>query len=123
MRNKENEIINWDRCIELANNDASLALELLTIFSSQIETEKIAIVAASKQHNVLELRKLMHGLLGSTSYCDVPYLRKTVINLHEQLHAPYDEPVIKKHIDALFKEIDAFKDAFKKLSDRKSGVL
>lgn len=107
------DAIDWQQCLTLANNNAEIANDLMTLFIADlpvvIKTMK-KLLANEDYHG---LKDQAHRLHGATCYCGVPRLKTAVQNLEKHLKndeskkLPFNNIKIKVLFDKLLDEISS----------------
>jgi two-component system sensor histidine kinase BarA len=108
---QHHEAIDWQQCLALANNNAEIANDLMTLFIADLPT----VIKTMKELLALEdyhgLKDQAHRLHGATCYCGVPRLKTAVQNLEKHLKndeskkLPFNNIKIKVLFDKLLDEI------------------
>lgn len=70
-----------DEAIKLAGGNESLAKELFQMLIAELPLYKEKIQSANKDNNIKELKHYIHKVNGATSYCGVPKLRQSAVEL------------------------------------------
>jgi two-component system, NarL family, sensor histidine kinase BarA len=110
---QHHDAIDWQQCLTLANNNAEIANDLMTLFIADlpvvIKTMK-QLLANEDYHG---LKDQAHRLHGATCYCGVPRLKIAVQNLEKHLKndeskkLPFNNIKIKVLFDKLLDEISS----------------
>lgn len=85
MQQQSTQSIDWALCLELSNQNAELAREILTLFSQELPTYREAMQTAYQNENSQQLYELTHKLHGACCYCGVPQLKNIVAELESTL--------------------------------------
>lgn len=99
--NKEPTPVDLQLCLNLSNNKADLACDMLTMLITSLAEEVKLIEDAYKQQDFDTLSAAVHRIHGGTSYCGVPNLQKTSAKLdslllrneYDAIHHPLRELV------------------------------
>ncbi len=99
------DIIDWQACLELSNNNKDLAIELLTMLVNDLPDYEEKIRAAYAQHDIALIKHHLHKLHGACCYCGVPALRTLVKSAQEDIQM---ENLIPSYeiIRILYQQID-----------------
>ncbi|MBX9704712.1 MAG: Hpt domain-containing protein [Gammaproteobacteria bacterium] len=81
--NVENELIDWERSIVLADNDPDLATDILKLTSNSLPTDLQEIETAFRNEDEREMRRLLHKLEGGISYASLPRLEAITLKVHK----------------------------------------
>ncbi len=73
--------VDWKLCLELANNRAELAKELIDMFAQDIPNAREAITKAFEQEDMEMLNHQAHRFHGACCYCGVPTLKQIAHDL------------------------------------------
>ena len=79
------EIIDWNRCLELANHKPELAQEILSLAMTQFPKDIDLIRKAYFEKDFSELLKLVHKLHGALCYTGLPRLKNVTSHLEKLL--------------------------------------
>lgn len=71
-----NKAIEWNLCLELANNKADFAEEMLGMLAEDLPPSRDKIMHAFQQGDWTELQQQVHRIHGACCYCGVPKLKK-----------------------------------------------
>lgn len=76
-------LIDWEKSIELADNDSDLATDILKLTSRSLPNDIQEIDAAFENNDEREIRRLLHKLEGGISYVKLPRLEHFTLALHK----------------------------------------
>ncbi len=106
--------INWQQCIELANQNSEMAKDLLDMFVSDLPEVSSTIHSLYSDKDFKGLQAQVHRLHGATCYCGVPHLRQAAKQLESALktnkHNTNNE--LEDLVDILLDEIKAIQTAY-----------
>lgn len=94
--------IDWQRCLELTNNNQELAKELLTLFANDLPNAHKLIMNAFKKKDYELLKNEIHKLHGACCYCGVPQLKSIVSDIESVLKTLKN----LDHLDSKMKTLD-----------------
>ncbi|MBI5447627.1 MAG: Hpt domain-containing protein [Gammaproteobacteria bacterium] len=77
--------IDWAASLRLANGDAALAKELLSLFIKHLPEAQRDIQLACQKQNYSALAGHVHKLYGACCYCAVPLLSAVLVKLQSAL--------------------------------------
>jgi two-component system sensor histidine kinase BarA len=104
---QHHDAIDWQQCLILANNNAEIANDLLTLFIADLPSVLKNMKKSLATEDYHKLKDQAHRLHGATCYCGVPRLKLAVQNLEK--HLKNDEskklPFNNIKIKALFKKL------------------
>lgn len=78
-------VIDWNYCLEMANNQQEVAQELLTLIIQQLPADLETLQQAFQQQHYAELQRYAHKLHGALCYTGLPRLRQTVARIENFL--------------------------------------
>jgi len=82
---QNNDIIDWDRSLKLAGNQASLAADMLLSLIKELPSAQKAINQAHSNKQFEILREEVHRLHGVCCYCGVPMLKDAASALEKSI--------------------------------------
>lgn len=112
------DAIDWQLCLTLANNNAEIANDLLTLFIADLPSVIQNMTKSFNSEDFHALKDQAHRLHGATCYCGVPRLKIAVQNLEvhlkndESKKLPFNNIKIKVLFDKLLEEINSVQDAY-----------
>lgn len=112
------DAIDWQLCLTLANNNAEIANDLLTLFIADLPSVIQNMTKSFTTEDFHTLKDQAHRLHGATCYCGVPRLKTAVQNLEvhlkndESKKLPFNNIKIKVLFDKLLEEINSVQDAY-----------
>ena len=115
---QHNDAIDWQQCLILANNNAEIANDLLTLFIADLPSVLMNMNKSVSDEDYSKLKDQAHRLHGATCYCGVPRLKLAVQNLEKHLKTeeskkiPFNTIKIKVLFDKLLEEIDNVKTVY-----------
>ncbi len=110
--------IDWQLCLTLANNNAEIANDLLTLFIADLPSVIQNMTKSFKSEDFHTLKDQAHRLHGATCYCGVPRLKTAVQNLEAHLKndeskkLPFNNIKIKVLFDKLLEEINSVQSTY-----------
>ena len=110
--------IDWQQCLTLANNNAEIANDLLTLFIADLPSVIKNMSKSFTTQDFHTLKDQAHRLHGATCYCGVPRLKTAVQNLEKHLKndeskkLPFNNIKIKVLFDKLLEEIANVQKAY-----------
>ena len=97
--------IDWQDCIDKANQKRELAEELLDILAKELPMLHAQIQSAYQKNNIQDLGYYIHKLHGSCCYCGIPKLQQIVSSIDTHLHSlPKDG--LDRYMKSLNIEVD-----------------
>jgi two-component system sensor histidine kinase BarA len=112
------DAIDWQQCLTLANNNAEIANDLITLFIADLPSVTKNMTKSFNAQDFHTLKDQAHRLHGATCYCGVPRLKTAVQNLEKHLKndeskkLPFNNIKIKVLFDKLLEEIKAVETAY-----------
>lgn len=112
------DAIDWQLCLTLANNNAEIANDLLTLFIADLPSVIQNMTKSFNSEDFHTLKDQAHRLHGATCYCGVPRLKIAVQNLEvhlkndESKKLPFNNIKIKVLFDKLLEEINNVQSAY-----------
>ena len=98
-------VINWQECLQMADNREGVAREILAAFVAELPETAQAIREASQKPRSASLLSVVHRLHGGCCYTGVPNLKASAHALETALHQAQSEPV--PLVSRLLDDIDA----------------
>ncbi len=80
-----NNIVDWETCLQLNNNKANTAKEMLDLLAQELPGIQINITLYHQQQNWQALEQVVHKLHGSCCYCAIPRLKEKLEKLEALL--------------------------------------
>jgi CheY-like chemotaxis protein len=102
-------VVDWNLCLQLANNKQALAQELLAILNETLPDDQLTIKNALEINDAELLQKAVHRLKGAVKYCGVPGLHNAVAEVELVLQTP-DQRKTRSALALLNREIDRYLD-------------
>lgn len=90
---ESSQAIDWSLCIELANDNAKIAKELLAMLIDDLPNARKEIMDAYHKKDFHELLAKVHRLHGATCYCGVPNLTTILSDVESQLRIDRTEQI------------------------------
>ena len=115
---QRHDAIDWQQCLTLANNNAEIANDLLTLFIADLPSVIKNMSKSFTTQDFHTLKDQAHRLHGATCYCGVPRLKTAVQNLEKHLKndeskkLPFNNIKIKVLFDKLLEEIGSVEKAY-----------
>lgn len=110
--------INWQMCVELANQNTEMASDLLKMFVADLPEISKAIQENFSLQNFTRLQSQVHKLHGASCYCGVPHLKNAAKQLETALKQINTKSISNNEIEdlvgILLDEINAVEIAYKK---------
>lgn len=125
---ERHEVIDWQQCLKLANNNAEIANDLLTLFIADLPSVCTNMTQSFENEDFQALKDQAHRLHGATCYCGVPRLKKAVYNLEvhlkndESKKLPFNNIKIKVLFDKLLEEIKSVESTYSENNFRNGSV-
>lgn len=106
------QTINWELCLQLANDNQDLAQELLTMFVDELPSTSELLHKHFDSENFENLQSIAHKLHGGACYTGVPLLKEAAKTLEHALsnQKPFDD--IAHHFEELIENIQLVIDAY-----------
>lgn len=109
--------INWQMCVDLANQNTDMAKDLLNMFVADLSDVTASIQAHFNSQDFTKLRAQVHKLHGASCYCGVPHLKNAAKQLESALKTIDNNSISNKEIeelvDILLDEIRAVEISYK----------
>ncbi len=108
---KNQDAIDWQQCLILANNNSEIANDLMTLFIADLPSVLKNMKKSLADEDYQKLKDQAHRLHGATCYCGVPRLKLAVQNLEKHLKTnenkkiPFNNIKIKALFNTLLDEI------------------
>lgn len=111
------QVIDWQSCIALANNNTDLAKDLLEMMVAELPTNTQDLQTCLATDNYEQMEHLVHRLHGAACYCSVPYLKTAARDLETYLknNPTPDKTIIKPLFDHLIGAIQDVQHAYQTL--------
>lgn len=125
---QRHDAIDWQQCLTLANNNAEIANDLLTLFIADLPSVIANMTKSFTSEDFHTLKDQAHRLHGATCYCGVPRLKTAVQNLEKHLKndeskkLPFNNIKIKVLFDKLLEEISSVEKTYADNNFRNSQV-
>jgi len=105
MSKKPNSI-DWQACIQLANNNEAIAGELLMMFVNDLPSVVENFSTTLKNKNFESLEAQAHKLHGATCYVGVPDLKRLVASFEKAMKDPMQHHVdiAQSHLTPIIQE-------------------
>lgn len=107
MQDLSKNAINWTLCVELANNNADVAEELLGMFVAELPQTAEDLKQHYMQQDWEKFTARVHKLHGGACYVGVPHLRDVTRTLEQLLLDRAGNDVITAQYEQLLKAIDS----------------
>lgn len=99
--------INWANCVKKASGNHNLAVEFLSDFVQELQTNRSEFFKLYKEGKVSEIERLAHKLHGACCFCGVPKLQKLVSELEIKAMDAASTNELQSELLILIEELDA----------------
>lgn len=104
--------INWQLCVQLANNNAEVADELLSMFVAELPQTTDDLQQLYMQQDWEGFRNCVHKLHGGACYVGVPQLKQAAKSLeHLLMEAASNDQITSQYIE-LLNAVEAVAEAY-----------
>ncbi len=108
--------INWQMCVELANQNTEMASDLLKMFVADLPEVSKAIQEYFNLQDFTRLQAQVHKLHGASCYCGVPHLKNAAKQLETALKSIDNKSIsnneLEDFVSILLDEINAVEIAY-----------
>lgn len=98
-------VISWELCLQLANDNAELATDLLKMFVDELSDAVTEMQALYDKKEWNSLKNRVHKLHGGACYTGVPHLKTAAKNLEEALRNESSEEELNELFNQLLSQI------------------
>ena len=114
---QEADIIDWDACLRICDNDVKFTNEMLALMAKDLEQSKSVLQDAYLKQDHKKIREELHRILGALCYLRLPQLEQALKTFHRIVKAhPQDPKKWALTYESLCVAIEAYLQAWQGLN-------